>query len=431
MNIFKKCSSDFFRGLGAEFVFQTTDGISIISGGTVLKVRLLVPRPDETATRVVLVEADGKTHVIFEGSAISAAAKLVEIGARATSARNRVSVSRKGAYLALAAFTAIYLVFCHPAGTVLDASSSQASQSDINELLKAIPSVAGGMQGLAIPAIGKAGAVPGAASQPTVADAPGTQQNAAILDKPDFLNLPEDNKPAPAPAKDKSAAADTAVPAYSPDLYKDQPKTTDAGSKSADTTEVSAAMPQPVAEPAVAKTPDVGATVKGAPSVEQPVTAPTDPAAVLPAQTATPVATNANPKEAAPADPKRAVAEATKGKTASDNAALLQQIQEMMKLDPTSITPEMLDKLPHEMAQILRQTGVIDSPASMPEKGDAPYAAIRLPEAAIDKFRGKDGIASIPENDTYAALGNKIPLQLPGGGDIRKPEDLKLFGFKP
>lgn len=61
-----------------------------------------------------------------------------------------------------------------------------------------------------------------------------------------------------------------------------------------------------------------------------------------------------------------------------------------------------------------------------------PTKIIILPQPVIDQFRSEDGIASIPENQSWQAKGNPtVRLPLPGGGDIKSVEDLKKFGFAP
>lgn len=436
MEFFKKRSNEFFRGVGAEFVFKTSDGISLVSGGRILKVRIDGPLPGATASRLVLAEPDGNEHVLFEGDAVSASTKFVEIANEATSKRTPVNVSRKGAYAVLAAFTAVYLIFCHPVSQVpSQPAATQTSASDLDALLKSIPSAAGG--------IGKMN-IPGAVN-PTLPIQPSAAANSVspVLDKPTFLELPEDEVSAVKPDdKQTKEVASAAIPAYSADLYS---KPVSKAEPVADKRDAEASKPSDNA--AASKATDE--TVSVAKTDEKPVAAPTEIAA-LPA--AAPIeavevsgskdpAASATPAEKSDAKPTsdkqdagdaaKAAKDATKDMSAAETAELLKQIEMMMQMDPTAITPDMLEKLPHEIAQTLRDTGVIGNPEAMPEKGKAPYAAIRLPPGAIDKFRGKDGIASIPENDTFAALGNKISLQLPGGGDIRKPEDLKLFGFNP
>ncbi|NTF16820.1 hypothetical protein G6L37_00075 [Agrobacterium rubi] len=425
MEFFKKRSDDFFRGLGAEFVFKTTDGISLVSGGRVLKVRLEGPEGEKDTSRVVLLEPDNARHVVFEGDALSAARKLVEIGSAATTPRTRVNVSRRGLYLGLAAFTALYVIFCHPSTR----NAGDTTASELSSLLRDIPALArGGAPGISLPA---------GISPPVPAEVKASITGSSVLDKPEFLSLPEDAPHEEAAAADKDSTEVAAViPSYSADLYKPDVKTINEKA-----TVTAAAAPSPTVEknevpkvvaadrPEAAVSADATAASSADVGVKQ-VGEPLKVAAATPSAGSTgaiaPGASAASPEEA-----KAIATNATKNMDANDTAALLKQIEQMMQMDPTAITPDMLSKLPHDIAQALRDTGVLDNPGAIPEKGNAPYAAIRLPEGVIDNFRGKDGIASIPENDTYAALGNRISLQLPGGGDIRKPEDLMLFGFKP
>lgn len=432
MEFFKKRSNEFFRGVGAEFVFKTSDGISLVSGGRILKVRIDGSLPGTTASRVVLAEPDGSEHVIFEGDAVSASTKFVQIAKEATSKRTPVSVSRKGAYAVLAAFTAVYLIFCHPISQVpSQPAATQTSASDLDALLKSIPSIAGG--------VGKMN-IPGAVNPATLPIQPSAAANGTspVLDRPSFLELPEDEVSAVKPNGDKtSEVAAAAIPAYSADLYKKTDPKADKSTVDASKPSVSAvALKETEETVSVAKTDekaDATPNEIAALPVSTSEKADETPAAKDSAEAAKP----AEKSDAKPTDDKKdadaakVAKAAAKNMTAAEQAELLKMMEQMAGMDPSSIPPEMLEKLPHEIAQTLRETGVIGNPEAMPEKGKAPYAAIRLPAGAIDKFRGKDGIASIPENDTFAALGNKISLQLPGGGDIHKPEDLKLFGFNP
>lgn len=436
MEFFRKRSNEFFRGVGAEFVFKTSDGISLVSGGRILKVRIDGPLPGATTSRVVLADPDGNEHVIFEGDAVSASAKFVEIANEATSKRTPVSVSRKGAYAVLAAFTAVYFIFCHPVSQApSQPAATQTSASDLDALLKSIPSVAGGIGKMNIPGAVNPAALP---SQPAAA----ANTASPVLDKPSFLELPEDEvSAAKTDEKQTKEVASAGIPAYSADLYT---KTPPKAEPSADKTAADASKPSDIAAASkaadqtvsLAKTDNkavIAPTEIAALPVATPVKVDEAPAAKDPAEAAKP----AEKSDAKPTDDKKdadaakVAKDAAKNMTAAEQAELLKMMEQMAGMDPSSIPPEMLEKLPHEIAQTLRETGVIGNPEAMPEKGKAPYAAIRLPAGAIDKFRGKDGIASIPENDTFAALGNKISLQLPGGGDIHKPEDLKLFGFNP
>jgi hypothetical protein len=442
MEFFKKRSDVFFRGVGAEFVFKTADGISLVSGGKILKLRLVGPNGDEINSRIVLEEPDGRQHVIFEGGAVAASAKLVEISDEATSKRTVVTSGRKGIYTVLAAFTAVYLIFCHPGPGGRPSPEIQAASSELDELIKAIPSVAG-TPSLQVPALQPP--VSNTSSLPSVAS--------PVLDRPSFLSLPEDEVAATAPEiTDEVEIEEAPLPKYTPDLYSSSPAPdgkVSAVTEAQSTSETAAVVPEvapsetgaealvsPAAAPAEIKAAEVTPAEPTATSVDVAVTTPaSEPVAETSPSGATEAVSEVAAAPETPVEDSEAAAkaakEAAKNMSPQETAALLQQLEQMMEMDPAAITPAMLAKLPHEIAQTLRNSGVIGNPNAIPERGDAPYAAIRLPEGVIDKYRGKDGIPSIPENDTFAALGNKIPLQLPGGGDIRTPEDLRLFGFEP
>ncbi len=104
---------------------------------------------------------------------------------------------------------------------------------------------------------------------------------------------------------------------------------------------------------------------------------------------------------------------------------LLMDLQSLNAGGADGITPEMLQSLPEEIAAMLADQGM---------NLDGPNAGTMniLPSEVVDKFRGKDGIASIPENYSwYARSGGPVSIPLPGGGDIKKPEDLIDFGLNP
>ncbi|MNL69458.1 hypothetical protein D3C87_1943220 [compost metagenome] len=85
----------------------------------------------------------------------------------------------------------------------------------------------------------------------------------------------------------------------------------------------------------------------------------------------------------------------------------------------------MLRALPEEVAALLADQGMeLDGPGS--------GTMNILPSEVVDKFRGKDGVATIPENYSwYARTGGPVSIPLPGGGDIKHPDDFKDFGLQP
>ena len=123
------------------------------------------------------------------------------------------------------------------------------------------------------------------------------------------------------------------------------------------------------------------------------------------------------------------VGQLVKDMSTDEKMRILAQLDE---IGGGEITPEILSSLPHEVARILIEAGLVARPTENPDApGGTPYRIIRLPERVLEKYRGKDGIASIPEANTWAATGNYVSLPLPGGGDIKLPEHMKEFGLNP
>lgn len=118
-----------------------------------------------------------------------------------------------------------------------------------------------------------------------------------------------------------------------------------------------------------------------------------------------------------------------RGMTTDEALKLLTNLQDI-GAKGEQVTPEMLAGLPHEVAEVLADMGLVEG-----DKADAPdgtpYRIIRLPENVMDGHRGPDGIPNIPERNSWASTGNFVSLPLPGGGDIKSPETMKEFGLKP
>ncbi|MCV9964392.1 hypothetical protein OIU34_21115 [Pararhizobium sp. BT-229] len=113
------------------------------------------------------------------------------------------------------------------------------------------------------------------------------------------------------------------------------------------------------------------------------------------------------------------------GMTDEDVRKLLMNLQQINAGGDQQITPEMLRALPEEVAALLADQGMeLDGPGS--------GTMNILPSEVVDKFRGKDGVATIPENYSwYARTGGPVSIPLPGGGDIKHPDDFKDFGLQP
>lgn len=443
----KKKADGFFRGLGAEFAFKTRDGVFIISGGKVLKV-VLGAAPDGTSTHVTLVDGVD-SHVIYSGGMEDAARRFVEISNSATDRKSRVHLGRRGTLAFLAAFTAIGLIYVH---ACLPSRSPTASQSDVQELMQTLPTSKDSMLGVPPGLLGPTGGLPGL----TGPQASQLGSGSLIIDKPAFLSLPGEeaavSKPEARTIETEVEDTAAAIPPYSEDLYTKKPQP--AESVAAAPTEQPAAAPEkttsPVAAAADVPKPEVVATSTAVAEPANEAEAPVEkvvatPVPTTPAVTASPAVTPATPNEEKKAEAKHETLspEQTKklaqtavtnmlssGMSAEQAQTVMAQLERLNTIPPDELTTEMLAGLPHDLVKLLKDSGISDPKKQEGENG-VPFAMIRLPEGVIDQFRGKDGIPSIPTNDSYAALGNKITLQLPGGGDIRTPEDMLGFGFKP
>lgn len=168
--------------------------------------------------------------------------------------------------------------------------------------------------------------------------------------------------------------------------------------------------------------------------------------------TAAPAAATAEGEAAAKAEAPAALAAASKPKAAESSlsgpeaitAAIARmnpvEAQKAVKTlddiktslaDNGEISPELLREIPHEIAKALRDAGVDLSPGERREAGRKSAAVVRLPSSAIERFRGRDGIASITDSNSWVLTNGIVMLPLPGGGDIRTADAMLEFGLKP
>lgn len=101
---------------------------------------------------------------------------------------------------------------------------------------------------------------------------------------------------------------------------------------------------------------------------------------------------------------------------------------ERLKSNDPAVTKAMLEDLPEDVAAHLASTGLLDELLSADNNGRE-YRIIRLPESVVELYRGTDGIATIPEQLSWASTGNYVRLPLPGGGDVKRPEHMEDFGL--
>lgn len=115
-----------------------------------------------------------------------------------------------------------------------------------------------------------------------------------------------------------------------------------------------------------------------------------------------------------------------------DNKVLDQFNRAVAQLRETgAISPETLAALPPQIRE--RMAGMIASRSTEDLREGAEIAGriVHLPEEVIAQYRDEDGIASIPEANTWLSTGGMVVLSKPGGGNIKKTEDLRKFGLVP
>lgn len=256
-----------------------------------------------------------------------------------------------------------------------------------------------------------------------------------------------------APSPEAVAGAHAALPRSVP-MPAELPSLDDApASKPAPTASVApsvpARKPTPVAKAAEAIPAPAAAPATAAPATAAPAAAAGAPAEVA-AKPPAPVveeakAVDAKPAEAAPtADAKPSKSERTLSGPEAISAAIARmnpyEAQRAVKTlddiktslsDTGEISPELLREIPHEIAMALRDAGVNLTPGERREAGRKSAAVVRLPSSAIETFRGRDGIASIPDSNSWVLTDGNVRLPLPGGGDIRTVESMTEFGLQP
>lgn len=119
-------------------------------------------------------------------------------------------------------------------------------------------------------------------------------------------------------------------------------------------------------------------------------------------------------------------------------AEQITQMREAVELlrSGQKLSPEFVAQLPPEVATVMKERGLVLTPeeaaAAINATSDGPpISIVSLPAAVVDQYRDEDGIPSIPESNSWLALGFSGPaLPLPGAGEIRRPEDLGRFGLE-
>jgi len=477
----------FSLGTKPEIVIADRNGISVVSGGVSYRIAL---RANETSTKIVHETEKGDV-TLAEGGAVEMARLYDQLSASLSGRQEDGLFSRKGLIAAAFVLGAVLGLAVNkdgqPRGVAEVGQQAAAGQQDaqgtgpdmaqmFQELMRRraageqvhLPAPDGQM--LPPPGAQRPEGQP-AAPAGAPADLAKFAKGTAILPAPDFLKVPETLPPLPdvaappqpaeaEPAKAPAAAApqQTQEPTKAP--AKEAPKAA-AAPAAAPTSSAAEALAAKIAEERIARaTADLDTAVKEAvkaPAAAAPVSQAPEPAkapaaAPAAAPVPAPAPTQESSKEVKPAadpapQPERKPAAAPEktidhgaiksaidgmvrsGMSTEDQARLMAQLQQLGG-DTGEITPQMLRALPHEVARILVESGVVDQ-ADLDGPGGVPYRIIRLPDTVMERYRGKDGIASIPERDSWVSTGNSVKLPLPGGGDIKSPDDIKSFGLTP
>ena len=228
-------------------------------------------------------------------------------------------------------------------------------------------------------------------------------------------------------------------------------------------------LPVPVAKPKPVTSSDVASLATAPPTqsapkpvipAAQPPILASSPAPSVPASASTinPANPTAHPAGEAAIDPSKGlpdvIAQRAKDAQVSIDEAKAKALADISKDGPKA-TKETLDKmqaaydtvmngeklsaevargLPVDLAKALQEAGAIETPEEEAHRlakdtGKEGLALLRLPPDVTDKFRDEDGVQTVPDANSWALTRNNVTLPLPGGGEIKKPSDLALFGL--
>jgi hypothetical protein len=426
----KQLPKDFLTiGRGAEYIVRGDDVIVLVSSGRKLVIETRLT--DKAISNVVLRDPSRlePETIIFSGTAAQSLQAWIDIGDQLT---NRKRPPFLSIIRSLSVTVASIAVVAALAVGYLETRRASAEMGATGTAVLDSPKIPGDLR--------QAGPVVSAPDQGSL----------RVLKKPDFLDtptqLPENPKNLGQGASEGAPAAtasetisDIGLPAYNPDLYSGAPakaheaapvvtkpklaavegKETDTTADASKATEASAPVKQANSPVSVTKDPqegNVGASEKPKSSNDA-----AEEAKPSKGADAKPVSNEAITKNAQAAI-KKLIGD---GMSDADVRKLLLSIQQLNTHGDEGITPDMLKALPEEVAALLADQGMeLDGPGS--------GSMNILPSEVVDQFRGKDGVATIPENYSwYARSGGPVSIPLPGGGDIKRPDDLKDFGLAP
>lgn len=410
-------------GRGADYVIRTDEAVTLLSGGKAMEITT-VTKSKSDSVLVIREPSNDQSQdrddgvVLFAGSAAQTMQAYLEIGDLLTKPRRRsiLDIAHKlastvAAVAVIAALSAFFIETRQIASSMETPAPSAAAEQNLQ-----LPTIPHPGDGLA-------------------AEADGLK----VLKRPDFLDTskpvanPVAEPPsaiAPesdVPAREQGKVPLLNLPPFDPSMYLQTAPTGQVQEGKASSDEKTDKQTDDKVSATDKEKTDPPAQAAASTTPEAPKSAAVDHA------TKNTVADDEVPDHQAKMDDlaikKNAEAAIHKligdGMTQDQVRKLLMDLQQMNVGGGDEITPEMLQSLPEEVASLLADQG-------MDLQGQGSGTMNILPSEAVDAFRGKDGIATIPENYSwYARSGGPISIPLPGGGDIKKPEDLTDFGFQP
>ena len=117
----------------------------------------------------------------------------------------------------------------------------------------------------------------------------------------------------------------------------------------------------------------------------------------------------------------------------AEDIAKLQSVVQVLK-EGRKIPEEVVRGFPPDLAKALAEKGVVETPDEAAARlagatGEKGYAVIHLTPDVLARYHDKDGMQTIPSTNAWVTTGNNVVVPLPGGGEIKRPEDLAAFGL--
>lgn len=451
--------ADVVKGGGAEFIFLGAGAPLIISGGQRLSLDM---RIDNKLASIYLVDANGEVEICNGGVAeVSETYQSLISELRlnqSCSFIQRHSRFLLGTAIGIAVASIISIALISSSIGFSKKPSDEISNDELMQLMQALQPNDGARRPLPSLPIN---------TQPSQPAMP------PILDRPDFLKKPDIIVTAPGTPKsvsndveqsvsfDKDKPTDDVIepsfglPAFDPDAFKKEsakalPEVAKSVAKDTKTDETSV-ISAPATEQKTEATlnaektkPEVEAPKSIDPKVEAqkaddhqtPSASKVEDNSQSPASDKSPNTTSQ--AEIKPISPVEARQQANAvvdrliqgGMTNGQAGDVLKALESLASVDYSEITPEMISKLPHEVAYLLRENGIIGDVMKPAYTDGVPHRIIRLPDSVVDKYRGPDGVPTIPDANSWAATGNVVRIPPPGGGDLKSPEDFARFGIQ-